>query len=86
MRVVNGLLLALVGAAVVGTQLLDRSGAAVDASVRRYAAAVSTADLDTAMAEISPEHRTQWTDWVQAQLGNMYEVKGTAVRSPSIMH
>ncbi|MDQ6672734.1 MAG: hypothetical protein M3069_18660, partial [Chloroflexota bacterium] len=51
----------------------------------RYAAAVSSADLDAAMAEIAPGHRGQWTDWVQAQLGNMYDVKGTAVRSPSVM-
>jgi hypothetical protein len=81
----NGLLLALVGAAIVGLQVLDRSEASVEGSVRRYASAVSNADLDAAMAEIAPAHRAQWTDWVQAQLGNVYELRGVAVRSPSVM-
>jgi len=83
--VLNGLLLALILAASVGTQVLDRSGAAVEGSVRRYATAVSNSDLDAALAEIAPEHRAQWTDWVQGQLGNVYSVRGIAVRSPSVI-
>jgi hypothetical protein len=81
----NGVLLALVATAILGTQLLDRSGAAVEASVRRYATAVSTSDLDAAMSEIAPAQRAQWTDWVHSQLGNVYEVRGVAVRSPSVV-
>ena len=81
----NGLLLAVMGLAIVGIQLLDRSGAAVEGSVRRYATAVSNADLDAAMAEIAPERRAAWTDWVHAQLGNVYDVRGIAVRSPSVV-
>jgi hypothetical protein len=81
----NGLLLAVMGVAIVGIQLLDRSGAAVDGSVRRYAAAISTGDLDAAMAEIAPAGRAAWTDWVSTQLGNVYAVTGVAVRSPSVV-
>jgi hypothetical protein len=81
----NGMLLAVMAAAIVGVQVLDRSGAAVEGSVRRYAAAISQADLDTAMAEIAPERRAAWTDWVRSQLGNVYDVTGIAVRSPSVV-
>jgi hypothetical protein len=82
---VVGLLLALVGLAVVGIQVVDRSEAAVEASVRRYAVAVSTGDLDAAMSEIAPDQRTQWQEWVRGQLGNVYVVRGIAVRSPSVI-
>jgi hypothetical protein len=81
----NGVLLAVMGVAIVGIQLLDRSGAAVEGSVRRYAAAISNADFDAAMVEIAPERRATWTDWVRAQLGNVYDIRGVAVRSPSVL-
>jgi hypothetical protein len=81
----NGVLLGLVALAIVGIQGLDRGGAAVEASVRRYAAAISTSDLDGAMAEIAPDQRPVWQDWVQGQLGNVYDVRGIAVRSPSVL-
>jgi hypothetical protein len=82
---VNGLLLALTALAIVGVQVLDRADAAVEASVLRYASAVSNADLDAAMAEIAPDQRATWTEWVQSQLGNVYDVRGIAVRSPSVV-
>ncbi|MGI9148570.1 MAG: hypothetical protein ACR2IK_18825 [Chloroflexota bacterium] len=85
MMALNWLLLALIGANIAGMQLLDRSGTAVEASVRRYATAVSNADLDAAMAEIAPARRAQWTDWVHGQLGNVYDLRGIAVRSPSVV-
>ncbi len=37
------------------------------------------------MAEIAPEQRSHWQDWVRSQLGNVYDVRGVAVRSPSMM-
>jgi hypothetical protein len=82
---VNAVLLGVMVLAIVGIQALDRGGAAVEASVRRYAAAISNSDLDGAMAEIAPERRAMWQDWVQGQLGNVYDVKGIAVRSPSVL-
>jgi hypothetical protein len=81
----NGLLLVGMGLAIVGIQLLDRGGAAVEGSVRRYAMAISTADLDAAMGEIAPARRVAWTDFVHAQLGNVYDVRGIAVRSASVL-
>src|SRR5438445_182089 len=51
----------------------------------RYAAAVTNSHLDAAMAEIAPDQRERWTDWVRGQLGNVYDVRGIAVRSPSIL-
>ena len=78
-------LLALVGASIVGVQAFDRRGAAVEASVRRYAAAITNSDLDAALAEIAPPERERWRDWIAGQLGNVYEVRGVAVRAPSIV-
>jgi hypothetical protein len=82
---VDGVLIALLALAIVGIQVIDRPDAAVEASVRRYANAVSNADLDAAMAEIAPDQRARWTDWLQGQLGNIYEVRGVAVRAPSLL-
>ena len=78
-------LLAAAGLAIFGVQVLDRRASAVEASVRRYADAVSNADLDAALAEIAPPERDRWRDWVAGQLGNVYEVRGIAVRAPSIV-
>lgn len=83
--VITGVLLALVALSVAGIQLVARPEASVESSVRRYAAAVSNADLDAAMAEIAPDQRAAWTDWVRGQLGNIYDVRGIAVRSPSVL-
>jgi hypothetical protein len=82
---VNGVLLALISLAIAGIQGLDRAEASVEGSVRRYAAAVASSDLDAALAEIAPDQRATWTDWVQSQLGNVYDVRGIAVRSPSVV-
>jgi hypothetical protein len=81
----NGLLLALVSVAVVGVEALDRPAAALEGSVRRYAAAMSNQDLDGAMAEIAPDQRSRWMDWVQGQLGNEYDVRGIAVRARALL-
>jgi hypothetical protein len=81
----NLFLLVAVGAAIVGVQAWDRPEAAVEASVRRYATAVSNADFDAAMAEIAPSARPAWSDWVRSQLGNVYAVTGIAVRADSLL-
>jgi hypothetical protein len=81
----NAALLALVALAIVGVELWDRPSASVEASVRRYAAAVSNSDLDAAMAEIAPSERPRWRDWVSGQLGNVYDITGVAVRSAGLL-
>ena len=81
----NALLLALIALAVFAVQVLDRGETAVEQSVRRYATAVSTAELDAAVAEIAPDQRSKWVDWLRSQLGNVYDVRGVAVRSPSLL-
>jgi hypothetical protein len=80
-----GILVALVAVAIAGVEALDRPEAAVEASVRRYATAVTNADLNAAMAEIAPDQRAAWSDWVQGQLGNVYDVTGIAVRAPALL-
>lgn len=80
-----GALLAFLALAIAGVEVADRAEASIEASVRRYASAVTNSDLDAAMAEIAPDQRARWSDWVQTQLGNVYEVRGIAVRSPSIV-
>ncbi len=82
---INGVLLALVALSAASIQVLDRAGASVEGSVRRYALAVSSGDLDAALAEIAPDQRVKWTDWVRSQLGNVYDVRGIAVHSPSVL-
>ena len=82
---VNGVLLAMVALAILGFEAADRAESSLEGGVRRYAAAVSNSNLDAAMAEIAPDQRERWTEWVRGQLGNVYEVRGIAVRSPSIL-
>lgn len=78
----NYTLVALIAMAIVGVQAWDRPDAAVEATVRRYAAAITSGDADAAIAEIAPDQRDRWNDWVQSQAGNIYDVTGIAVRSP----
>jgi hypothetical protein len=78
-------LLALVAVSVVSIQVLDRAEGSVEGGVRRYAAAVSSGDLEGALAEIAPDQRERWTEWVRGQLGNVYDVRGIAVRSSSLV-
>jgi hypothetical protein len=80
---INAALLALLALAILGVEAADRAESSLEGGVRRYAAAVSNSDLDAAMAEIAPDQRERWTEWVRGQLGNIYEVRGVAVRSPS---
>ena len=83
LALLNAVLMVAIGLGVIGGQVLGRPEASVEGSVRRYASAVSNADLDAAMAEIAPEQRATWRDWVRGQLGNVYDVRGIAVRTPS---
>jgi hypothetical protein len=78
-------LLAALGAAIVGVQLTDRPAAQVDSSVRRYAQALSSSDLEAALAEIAPPERRRWREWIAGQLGNIYDVRGVAVRAPALL-
>ena len=82
---VDGLLLVLIAGAVGATQLLDRDPPAVEAAVRRYAVAVARQDLAGATAEIAPADQARWSPWIAGQLGNVYEVRGVAVRAPSLL-
>jgi hypothetical protein len=74
-------MLLLIALAIVGVEAWQRPASGVEASVRRYAAAVSSQDLDAAMAEIAPAERPRWREWVSGQLGNVYDVTGVAVRT-----
>ena len=82
----NGLLILALTAAITGVQVTDRTSAVVEATVRRYAEAVTQQDLNAALAEIAPENRERWRPWISGQLGNIYEVKSVAVRWPSLMN
>ncbi len=82
---VNAALLILIAVAIIGVELADRPAATVEASVRRYAAAMAKGDLDAAMAEIAPSERSRWSDWVNGQLGNVYDVTGIAVHTPWLL-
>ena len=81
--VLNGVLLALMALAVGVYGLVARTDSAIGGSVRRYAVAMSEAE--GAVAEIAPSRRAMWRAWIEGQLGNVYEVRGVAVRSPSIL-
>jgi hypothetical protein len=83
--VLNGALIAMLAASIVGGSLLDRSEVSIEASVRRYAAAITDADVDAALQEIAPARRDEWHDVVADQAGNVYVVKGIAVRAPSLL-
>ena len=78
-------LVASMALSIVGIELADRAEASVEGGVRRYAFAVTNSDLDAALAEIAPDQRALWMDWVRGQLGNVYEVRGIAVRSPALL-
>jgi len=82
---VNAVLLLLTALAVVVFGLVARADTAIAGSVRRYAAGLSSSNLDAALAEIAPSHREMWRDWISGQLGNVYDVRGVAVRSPSLL-
>jgi hypothetical protein len=84
LMLLNLVLLSALALAVVRTQLTLRQHSAVEASVRAYAAAVTNSDLQGALVEIAPEQRDRWRGFVNSQLGNVYEVRGIAVRSPSV--
>jgi hypothetical protein len=85
LSVVNAVLLVAVAGSVVGLEVIGRPEASVESSVRRYADAVGNTDLNAALAEIAPEQRPAWRDWINSQLGNIYEVRGIAVRAPSLL-
>lgn len=82
---INGLLLAVTAATIGLVQLRDRSGPQIEATIHRYAAAVASSDLDSAVGELAPEERARWAPWVESQLGNRYEVRAVSVRSLSLL-
>ena len=82
---INGVLLLLIAVAILGVEARDRPAAAVEAGVRRYAQAVTDDDFDAAMAEIAPDQRAAWSDFVANQVGNIYDVTGVAVRANSLL-
>jgi len=79
--VVNAVLLVAVGLAVVGSSVFSRPSVAVESMVRRYAAALTSGDVDGALAEVAPEERDGSRVWLGSQVGNVYEVRGIAVRA-----
>jgi len=79
--VVNAVLLVAVGLAVVGSSVFSRPSVAVESMVRRYAAALTSGDVDGALAEVAPEERDGSRVWLASQVGNVYEVRGIAVRA-----
>ena len=81
----NALLLLAIAAAIGAVQLTDRSAPAVVQTVNRYAAALQAQDLQATEAEIAPSRRAEWEPFIRSQLGNIYEIKGTAVRAPSLL-
>jgi hypothetical protein len=80
----NLVLLTLTGLAIGGAFAGYRAEASVEGVVRRYALAVSSSDLDGALEELAPEQRDAYREWLTTQLGNIYDVRGIAVRSPSV--
>lgn len=83
--VVNGVLVLLVGLVVLVVQVSARDWGAVESSVRRYALAVSSNNAEAALAEIAPDQRARWSGFVTEQLGDHYEVRSVAVRTPSMI-
>ena len=79
----NAALLAALAAATLLVQVGERPADAVESTVRRYAAAVEAQALEAAVAELAPSQRDRWRAWVEGQLGNFYDVRAVAVRSPS---
>ena len=79
--VVNAVLLVAVGLAVVGSSVFSRPSVAVESMVRRYAEALTSGDVDGALAEVAPEERDGSRVWLASQVGNVYEVRGIAVRA-----
>lgn len=56
-----------------------------EAPLRTYFAAVTTEDLDAALAELLPEARPAAAPFVAEQLGNQYQILGLGVRQPSLL-
>lgn len=81
----NGLLLALTTGAVLLVQVSARDWAAVEGNVRRYAAAISASNPEAALAEIVPDQRATWAPFVDEMVGDHYDVKSIAVRTPSLL-
>ena len=80
----NALLLLVLVAIAVGVEVSNRPAVAVEASVRRYAVAITNGNLDAALQEIAPDQRAHWSDWIAGQVGNTYDVRGIAVRTPPL--
>jgi len=83
--VVNGLLLLSLVALAITLEVVDHSAVVVETTVSRYAQAISNNDADTALAEIAPDTRSLHRGFVLNQLGNVYVVRGIAVRASSLL-
>ncbi len=83
--VVNGLLLLSLVASAIALEVVDHSSVLVETMVSRYAQAISSNDPDAALAEIAPHTRSLHRGFVLNQLGNVYVVRGVAVRTPSLL-
>jgi len=81
----NALLLAAIAGAIGAVQFTDRSSPAVAQSVARYAAALQAQDLQGTEQEIAPSRRAEWEPFIRTQLGNIYEIRGFALRTPSLL-
>jgi hypothetical protein len=85
--VVVGALWLLAAGAVAAGALADWRGRAAspEAPLRTYLAAVTSEDLNAALAEILPDDRADALPFVSDQLGNGYRVLGLGVRQPSLL-
>jgi hypothetical protein len=85
LTVVNGLLLLAIAIVIGAVQLRDRASTQIEGAVDRYAIALAARDLDACLAELPPDARDQWRDFVASQLGNTYNVDAVSVRSPAVL-
>lgn len=83
--IADGVLVLAVGLAVLTVQVSARDWGAVESSVRRYALAVSTHNAEAALTEIAPDQRARWNGFITEQLGDHYDVRSVAVRTPSLI-
>lgn len=83
--VLVGALLVGIVAAIGAETALDRSPGQVEGSITRYATAMAAQDADAAAAEIAPSRRARWRAFLESQLGNIYELRGLGVRTPSVL-
>jgi hypothetical protein len=60
-------------------------GQSPESVVHRYFAALEQDEVEGALAEIDPESRARWSDFVANGAGNSYRLEGTAIRRASLV-